>query len=138
MPDKIEARLSATVDKNKAPVFDKTGLMARLMDDEALARKVVKGYLEDIPRQIEFLKEYVRAGGTVQVERQAHTIKGASANVGGEAMRAKAFDIEKMAKAGDLEAVVARVPELESQFARLKKAMDRFINQDNVKRRNRA
>ena len=108
------------------PVFDKAGMMARLMDDEDLARTVVEGFLEDIPKQIEALKGYLEAGDAARAERQAHTIKGASANVGGEALRAVAFEMEKAGKTGDLEAVTARLPELETQFARLKEAMSEF------------
>ncbi len=61
-------------------------------------------------------------------ERQAHTIKGASSNVGGEALRAVAFEMEKAARAGELKSVTARLSELEMQFIRLKEAMDGFIN----------
>ena len=69
-----------------------------------------------------------RAGDTPGAERQAHTIKGASANVGGECLRAVAFEMEKAAKAGNLEAVMARLPEMERQFARLKQAMEQHFN----------
>jgi CheY-like chemotaxis protein/HPt (histidine-containing phosphotransfer) domain-containing protein len=110
------------------PVFDRAGLMARLMDDEDLAGKVAGGFLEDIPRQIEVLKGSLKAGDAPRTERQAHSIKGASANVGGERLRAVAFEMEKAGKTGDLEAVTARLPELETQFDRLKEAMNEFLN----------
>ena len=113
-------------DATEAPVFDTRGMMARLMGDEALAHKIMKGFLEDIPKQIETLKTYLNAGDIARAERQAHTIKGASANVGGEALRVTAFEMEKMAKAGDLEAGLDRLPMLESQFALLKKAMNAY------------
>ena len=112
----------------EAPVFDTRGMMARMMGDEVLARKIMEGFLEDIPKQIETLKTYLKAGDTTRTERQSHTIKGAAANMGGEAMRAAAHEMEKMARAGDLEAVVARLPGLEAQFARLKEAMDNSMS----------
>ena len=49
-------------------------------------------------------------------------------NLGGEALRAVAFDMEKAAKTGNLEYVKDRLPELENQFARLKGAMNEFVN----------
>jgi CheY-like chemotaxis protein len=61
-------------------------------------------------------------------ERQAHTVKGAASNVGGEALRTVAFAMEKAGKTGDLEAVTAGLPELEAQFGRLKEAMSAFLN----------
>ncbi|MCX5814474.1 MAG: PAS domain S-box protein [Proteobacteria bacterium] len=127
-PETVEQPLQDSSHKSQIPIFDKAGMMARLMDDENLARKVVKGFLDDLPRQIAALKEYLKAGDVVQAERQAHTIKGASANVGGEALRAIAFEMEKVAKVGGLESVTARLPELDSRFALLKEAMNKFIN----------
>jgi len=98
------------------------------MDDENLARTVVEGFLEDIPKQIEALKSCLEAGDAPRAERQAHSIKGASANVGGTALRNLAFEMEKAGKTADLKAVAVRLPELEMQFARLKESMSEFLN----------
>ena len=109
-------------------IFDQAGMMARLMDDQDLARTVIGSFLEDLPQQIDLLKRYLEAGDLPGTERQVHTIKGASANVGGEALRRLAFELEKAAKNGDLESVTARLPGLELQFSRLKKFLSEFIN----------
>ena len=98
-------------------------MMARLMDDEDLGRVVVEGFLEDIPRQIVVLRGHLETGDGDGAERQAHSIKGASANVGGEALRMVAFEMEKAARAGDLSAAAKHVAELEAQFERLKQEM---------------
>lgn len=117
----------ATADEPETLAFDRSGMMARLMGDEDLARVVVEGFLEDIPRQIGALRRYLDAGDVEGSIRQAHTIKGASANVGGESVRAAAFEMEKAAQAGDLVDVMARLPDLESRFARLKEATQEFV-----------
>ena len=101
--------------------------MDRLMEDEDLARAVTEGFLEDIPRQIEALRGYLEAGDAPGAERQAHTIKGASANVGGEALRAVAFEMEKAARAGDVSAAGGHMAELDAQFDRLKEAMTKDL-----------
>lgn len=137
-PRKAVGYVDEKVREPKAVVFDKAGMMARLTDDEVLAHKVIEGFLYDIPKQIGMLRTCLKAGDAARVERQAHTIKGASANVGGEAMCAVAFEIERMAKAGDLEAGTARLPELGNQLARLRKTMNKFIKPNNAKRRNQA
>ena len=111
-----------------APVFDKAGMMQRLMDDESLAITVVEGFLGDLPQQMASLRSYMEAADAASTERQAHSIKGASAAVGGEALREVAFAMEKAAKAGDLEIVTALLPEMDNQFARLKEALTMFIN----------
>ena len=109
------------------PVFDKAALMQRLLDDDELARVVIAGFLEDIPLQIQTLKDYLEAGDVIGTERQAHTIKGASANIGGEALRAIAYELEKLGKSGDLPAVRERMGELELQFARLREVLEKEI-----------
>jgi CheY-like chemotaxis protein/HPt (histidine-containing phosphotransfer) domain-containing protein len=111
----------------EASVFDKPGMLARLMDDDDLARTVAKSFLDDIPRQMHALKESLDAGDVAGTERQAHTIKGASANVGAERLRAVAFEMEKAAQAGDVSAVQARMADLERQFDALKDAMEQHL-----------
>jgi len=118
---------SAREQKVSIPVFDKAGLMQRLMDDDELASLVIAGFLEDIPLQIQALKGYLNAGDAHGAERQAHTIKGASANIGGEALRAIAFEMEKLGKSGDLFAVCERMDELELQFARLREMLEQEV-----------
>jgi HPt (histidine-containing phosphotransfer) domain-containing protein len=125
---KPEEAAPVSAKASEAPVFDKAGMMVRMMDDEGLARTVIGGFLDDIPRQIEALKGYLDAGDAPSAVRQAHTIKGASATVGGESLCAAAFDMEIAAQADDLKSVAARLPELENQFARLKDLLNEFIS----------
>lgn len=105
------------------PVFDRVGIMARLMDDEALVQTVIAAFLDDIPRQIALLKQYLAAGDIEAATRQVHTIKGAAANVGGEALRHAAIAMEKAGKNGDGAAMDTWLPELEQQFELLQQAM---------------
>ena len=124
---KAESSPPVAVGEADGQVFDKAGMMARLMDDQNLARMVIECFLEDIPRQIEALRSYLEAGDARCAERQAHTIKGAAANVGAEALRAAAFEMEKAGKAGDLAAIKARMAGLETEFDRLRIAMKKEI-----------
>jgi PAS domain S-box-containing protein len=118
---------SSLITYHSSLIFDRAGLMARLMDDEYLARKVVEGFQEDIPKQIAALKGYLESGDAAGAERQAHTIKGASANVGGKRLMEVAFEMEKAAKSGDLNAVARHMAELESQFNLLNQAMTKEL-----------
>ncbi len=63
----------------------------------------------------------------VQVGRSmtALAIKGASASVGGERLREAALQVEKAARAVDLDGARSLMPEVELQFGRLKEAMER-------------
>ena len=104
-------------------VFDRAGLMTRVMGDPALARIVADGFLKDVPRLIDILRDGLRSGDTQTAVRHAHSIKGASANVGGEALRGVAEAIELAVAAGDLDGANARLPDLEAAFHRLREAM---------------
>ncbi len=114
---------SSLVNHNALPVFDRAGMKALLMDDDDLFRTVSECFLEDIPRQIAALNCYLEAGDAAGAERQAHSIKGASANVCGKRLQAVAFDIEKAARAGDIAAVVRLMAELQMQFDSLRHAL---------------
>jgi HPt (histidine-containing phosphotransfer) domain-containing protein len=117
----------APVRASEVPVFDREGMLARLMDDEDLARVVVGAFLADAPRQIGALRDALAAGHGPAVSRQAHTLKGACAAVGGEALRAVAFEMEQAADAGDLAAVTARLRDLDAQLALLGDAIRAFV-----------
>ena len=119
----MEAGAGRSWTSTDALVFDRAGLMIRLMDDEVLVRVVVDGFLEDAPRQIEALKVCLAAGDASGAIRQAHTIRGASATVGGDALSAVAQQMEKVATSGDLEAVRDHLPDLEYEFGRMHAAM---------------
>jgi len=110
-----------------AVVFDQEAMLKRLMGDEVLAQTVIEGFLQDIPQQIQELKGLLADEDAAAAELQAHTIKGAAANVGGECLRAVALQMEKAGRAGDLAAMRERMNELEAQFTRLKEAMVRGI-----------
>jgi HPt (histidine-containing phosphotransfer) domain-containing protein len=62
-------------------------------------------------------------GDKAGAQRQSHTIKGASASVGGKALCAVAYEMEKAGKAGELDKVAGLMPDMENQFEMLKKAM---------------
>jgi HPt (histidine-containing phosphotransfer) domain-containing protein len=93
------------------------------MGDEELGQVVIEGFLGEMPDRIEALRSCLAAGDAAGSLREVHTIKGASANVGGEALRAVALAAEQAGQGGNLAVIITRVPEIELQFALLKEAM---------------
>jgi PAS domain S-box-containing protein len=128
--DKLSPPLDATLTSAREeapPVFDRAGLMNRMMNDEELARVVIAGFLGDLPGQIKQLKSYAAARDARHVGQQAHKLRGACATVGGEALRALAAVLEQAGEAGDVVTISSRVAELDAQFAALKEAMNNEI-----------
>ena len=105
--------------------FDREGLMERLMDDKVLALTVIRCFNDDIPGQLEALRRHLDAGESDGVARIAHLINGAASNVGGEAMRALACEMEIAGKAGNLGAVAVRMDDLVRKFDRFTEATAR-------------
>jgi two-component system, sensor histidine kinase and response regulator len=106
-------------------VFREGELLERLMDDRELAREVVAGFLEDLPRQSEKLRDFIDARDAAGARRQAHTIKGAAGNVGAPAIRALAVELEEMGKEGRFEEVLKTLPLLDTEFERLRSELER-------------
>jgi HPt (histidine-containing phosphotransfer) domain-containing protein len=93
------------------------------MESEDIAQKIIECFLDDMPRQLAALRGYLEAGDTSGADRQFHTIKGASANVGAEALRALTLKIEKTRQAGDIGSDAALMYDLDREFVRLAEAM---------------
>ena len=104
-------------------LFDQQGLMARLMGDAELARRVVAGFLDDMPRQIMLLETFVHEGNRERARRQAHTIKGAAANVSAEAMRAAADRLDQAIGHGAAAELAGLLDDLQAQFQQLRPAL---------------
>jgi HPt (histidine-containing phosphotransfer) domain-containing protein len=112
-----------TLDAIQRPIFDREGFLERLMGNVEIAQTVVRIFLDDIPKQIESLKCSLETSDIATIELLAHSIKGAAANVGGEALRNLAFEIEKATKAHNLGVVKSRMDDLNKEFELLKQAM---------------
>ncbi len=104
-------------------MFDEAALMKRLMGDRDLARTLVGSFLEDIPKQLAALESHLNAGDAAAAERQAHSITGAAATVGSDAVRRVASEMEQAGRAGDLQEMSVRLSELAEQFQAAGKAM---------------
>ena len=110
-------------DTETQEVFRWSELLDRLMGDTELAHAIVEGFIADIPGQISKLKGFVQSGDALAATRQAHTIKGASANIGAAALREAAYELEEMGNGKDMAGVAKGLPRLEAEFERLKEVL---------------
>ncbi len=105
--------------------FDKKALLDRLDGDEELLAEIIDVYLQDVPVQIARIRQALEEKNMETIERQSHTLKGASANVNAETLRKVALDIELAAKEGDIDKARASIQHLESEFIRLQEILER-------------
>jgi HPt (histidine-containing phosphotransfer) domain-containing protein len=66
------------------------------------------------------LKKALQEGDANRVERQAHLIKGAALNIGGNGLQAAARELEVAGKDGDLTKAQSLVATLDQEFEKLK------------------
>ena len=114
-----------TEDKVKTHIWNEAGVKNRLMDDDDLIKTVISAFLQDMVKQLQLLKTYSESGNLTGLELHAHSIKGASANVGGETLQEVAFRMEKAAKSGDLNSAKFCIKEIETEFEKLKEILVR-------------
>jgi len=121
--DRPELVSRAAVNDSPGAVWNREALRQRVMEDEELLERVVGGFLEDIPQQLDRFAVLLNEGDLAGAARQAHTIKGAAASVGGERVQAAALEAEKSAKAGDSEGLRAEFTALQKAFESLRREM---------------
>ena len=93
-------------------LFNYKELLARLMDDDELLSDIVQGYIEDSLKQIHQIQHDFQSGNWLELRKQAHTLKGASANVCAEKIREISADLEQNAEANNESKIKERVAQI--------------------------
>jgi HPt (histidine-containing phosphotransfer) domain-containing protein len=105
-------------------VFDKKGALERLGGDEELLKEILGMFLDDAPNQIERMQKQLEAEDLFGLERQAHSLKGAVMNIGGNALEKVAFAIELAARNGELDKARLLVAKLQKEFEGFKATLE--------------
>jgi len=98
------------------PVFDRTELLERLGWQSEMVEEFVAMFQASMADFLTALREAIKLCNTDQVRIQAHTIKGAAANISALRLKETAADIEAHARKGDLDDGEAMVGRLESEL----------------------
>jgi len=125
IPDNAAAGQDRTKGKpsEESSVFDRTAFLDRIGGDEELYREIIGLFLQDVPGQIEFLENTINKKDPALVDRQAHTLKGASGNVGAVSLQDAAMQLELAGKNGDLSRATEMLNTIKKEFEKVKKAM---------------
>jgi signal transduction histidine kinase/CheY-like chemotaxis protein len=116
-PPMDPARLAAL------PLIDEAAIGALrdpdLGGDPEFLVEVVEAFLGDSPPRIEALKSSLAGGDADTLGRAAHSLKGSSGNFGAARMQALCADIERLARAGQTEALGPLVVQLDVEYERV-------------------
>jgi two-component system sensor histidine kinase/response regulator len=107
----------------KNDIFDKNSFIDRLLGDENLAKEIIKNFIEDSLRQINILKEALDNKDADMIHSQAHSLKGAAANISATVLKELAYQIEIAGQTKDLIKAASLIPKLDEQFEVLKKRL---------------
>ncbi len=91
------------MDKKSDPLlFDKEAFFERTMGDMELITKLIDLFFKTIPKELSELKDAIERHDISAAAHHAHSIKGASANIGGIALSRTAAEIECFCKEGNI------------------------------------
>lgn len=109
-------------------IFDKESFHSRMGHNVQLISIVSREFIKEAASQVEELKRIAETGNRLEISRQAHKLKGSSAEVGGNRMQKMAFSLETAAKGPNSkvsqDVLIEQVISLELAFLELKKEIE--------------
>ncbi len=102
------------------------GVLASLRElgDRELLKELGELFLEDVPPQLEALREAIEGGDASSVQRVAHTLKGSCGNMGATRMSTICAELEDVGRSGELERAPVLVERLEAEFGSVRPALE--------------
>ncbi len=95
--------------------------------DPGLARDILGLYLGQTTKQLEACARAIETGDGAALRLSAHTIRGASLNIGAEAMGDLAWRVERLADEGALEQATLALTTLVERYAVLEPVLAAFL-----------
>ena len=102
-------------------------LLARCVGRTELVQRVVNSFLQQLDQDIPELAGTLASGNTEDARRVAHRIKGASANVAAEDIRAAAENLEHLASDQRLDEARANMHVLQSNCKLFRELTSSFV-----------
>jgi HPt (histidine-containing phosphotransfer) domain-containing protein len=108
-----------TPDDASDSVLDVAQALERMEGDRDLLEELAHLFADEWPKSAAEIEAALKAGDATLLERQAHGLKGASANVGAERLSAAASEMEKLACARNLKSLPAQWETVKEEAAAL-------------------
>ena len=113
---------NATASAPAASAFDIEAALRHVEGDRELLDEIVRIFSDECPRNMTEIQNAIRAADSSALERAAHTLKGASANLCATGVTRAAADLEHSARAGDL-------TQARDQFRALQGAVEQLLHE---------
>ncbi len=99
--------------------IDRALLLSRVGGDQALCDELIALFIEDFPLLIKELKKALPEGDMAAMQRLAHKMKGAAANIEAHVIRELVHRLEGWGTVNDPESALTVISDLELEFDRL-------------------
>jgi PAS domain S-box-containing protein len=124
LADVIARCLAASAGDGAKETFDEEALLGRLMGDPQLAGAVLKGFVEDVPSQLNSLRRRIEEADAPGAWSGAHALNGAAATVAAGGLRAIALAMEQAGIAGRLDRCGELLPQAVEEFERFRGTLE--------------
>jgi len=109
------------LESDQNEIFDKQTLLERVGGNEEIVKSIVNLFLEEIPNQLNDLNQALADNDQEKSTREAHSLKGASANFGAKILEKVSLSIEMACRSGDFNKAKDMFPTLKKEFEKIKK-----------------
>jgi CheY-like chemotaxis protein len=108
------------------PVFDVDAVLDSLDGDSGLLREVAGIFLAQFPKHLEKIRQAVSNRDAKLLERAAHALKGAAANLLAQGVVEAASKLEEIGRAGSVAGSKEALASLEAELGKLQSALGAF------------
>ena len=117
------------------PIFDLDGVLERLANSKKIARKALHTFMKVTPSRMQELKQEFLRHNAQRVKEIAHTMKGSSATVGAERLRALLQQIEKAAASNNWKILRKLIDDLYNEYDLFEKEIQKggFLDEKDSK-----
>ncbi len=109
--------------KISSTILDRSSLLQRVDNDKELLLELIELFLEDTPQRIKTMIFALEQKDAKEVERRAHSLKSAAANLSAAALQEVAQRIEDSSAQSDLTAVAGLLGNFEQEYEIFKTAL---------------
>ncbi len=126
-----EGRASVSEGEEESPAIDQEALntLATLQPDgaKALLTKLITVYFDSSSKQMKSILDAIKNHDVPSLLTAAHTLKSSSASLGAKNFAEQCKELEMMARSGVIEGAETRAVPLESEYGRVREALDLYL-----------
>ena len=110
-------------------LIDQEALLERVAGDPDFLATMVDIFVADAPVRLDAIRDALRQADAHQVERAAHSLKGALATMAADTAAAEAFRLEQLGRSGALNGAAEILAALERQVDEVTTALRALVEQ---------